>query len=377
MTDLVKGGDVAAARSGTEGSNGAEPPASKAAKRSWTSFFSFRNVGVIYVWIAIIILFSIWAPSTFPTWQTARTVLNQNAIAGLMALALIVPLSAQIFDLSVGNAMGLCNVIVAWLLVDKGVPMIPAILLTLGAGVLIGLINATIVIGARIDSFIGTLATGSLMAAVVSILSSDQSIIGPQLGGKFGDIATTSVQGIAVPVFLMMIVAIGVWYLLRYTVTGRRIYATGFNMDAARLTGIKTGKLRFASLVVSGAVAGVAGVLLCSQVSSGSPEIGPPYLLDAFAAAFLGATQFGGRFNAWGTVVAVLLLGTGKTGLVLVNAPVWAPNMFSGVVLLLALILTNVEQTMQARSWVSTKFKRGSDGGGEPAGPASPAGAKA
>jgi ribose transport system permease protein len=377
MTDLVKGGDVAAARSGGEGSNGGQPPEAKAAKRSWTSAFSFRNVGVIYVWIAIIILFSIWAPHTFPTWQTARTVLNQNAIAGLMALALIVPLSAQIFDLSVGNAMGLCNVIVAWLLVEKGVPMIPAILLTLGAGILIGLINATIVIGAKIDSFIGTLATGSLMAAVVSILSNDQSIIGPQLSGNFGDIATTSVQGIAVPVFLMLIVAIGVWYLLRYTVTGRRIYATGFNMDAARLTGIKTGKLRFASLVVSGAVAGVAGVLLCSQVSSGSPEIGPPYLLDAFAAAFLGATQFGGRFNAWGTVVAVLLLGTGKTGLVLVNAPVWAPSMFSGVVLLLALILTNVEQTMQARSWVSAKFKRGSGDGGEAAGPATPAGAKA
>ncbi len=368
MSDLVKGGDVAAARNVTGASNGTEPPSLKAAKPSWRQAFSFRNVGVIYVWIAIIILFSFWAPDTFPTWQTARTVLNQNAIAGLMALALIVPLSAQIFDLSVGNAMGLCNVIVAWLLVEKGVPMVPAILLTLAAGVLIGLINATIVIGARIDSFIGTLATGSLMAAVVSILSNDQSIIGPQLGGKFGDIATTSAQGIAVPVFLMLIVAIGVWYLLRYTVTGRRIYATGFNQGAARLTGIKTGKIRFGSLIVSGAVAGVAGVLLCSQVSSGSPEIGPPYLLDAFAAAFLGATQFGGRFNAWGTVVAVLLLGTGKTGLVLVNAPVWAPNMFSGVVLLVALILTNVEETMQARSWVSAKFKRDSDDGEAPGG---------
>jgi ribose transport system permease protein len=376
MTDLVKGGDVAAARSGSASPNGTPEQTSKATKPSWLKAFSFRNVGVVYVWIAIIILFSIWAPDTFPTWQTARTVLNQNAIAGLMALALIVPLSAQIFDLSVGNAMGLCNVIVAWLLVEKGVPMVPAILLTLGAGILIGLINATIVIGARIDSFIGTLATGSLMAAVVSILSKDQSIIGPQLSGKFGDIATTSVQGIAVPVFLMLIVAIGVWYLLRYTVTGRRIYATGFNIDAARLTGIKTGKLRFGSLVVSGAVAGVAGVLLCSQVSSGSPEIGPPYLLDAFAAAFLGATQFGGRFNAWGTVVAVLLLGTGKTGLVLVNAPVWAPSMFSGVVLLVALILTNVEQTMQARSWVSAKFNRGS-GDGQATGPGAPAEAKA
>jgi ribose transport system permease protein len=75
----------------------------------------------------------------------------------------------------------------------------------------------------------------------------------------------------------------------------------------------------------------VGGVLLTSQVSSGSPDIGPPYLLDAFAAAFLGATQLGGRFHAWDTVIAVLLLGTGKTGLLLVGAPAWAPSMFSGV----------------------------------------------
>jgi ribose transport system permease protein len=255
--------------------------------------------------------------------------------------------------------MGLCNVIVAWLLVNQGMPMGLAIALTLAAGVLIGVFNATIVIGARIDSFIGTLATGALMAAVSTIITNEQAIVGVQLSGDFGNIATTSVvQGIAVPVFLMLAVAIGVWYLLKYTVTGRRIYATGFNQDGARLTGIKTKRLRYMSLVVSGTVAGIAGVLLASQVSSGSPEIGPPYLLDAFAAAFLGATQFGGRFNAWGTVIAVLLLGTGKTGLVLVEAPTWAPNMFSGVVLLLALILTNVEQSRDARVWLTARLRR-------------------
>ena len=96
-------------------------------------------------------------------------------------------------------------------------------------------------------------------------------------------------------------------------------------------------------------------MLLASQVSSGSPDIGPPYLLDAFAAAFLGATQFGGRFNAWGTVIAVLLLGTGKTGLVLVGAEPWAQSMFSGVVLLAALALTNLERTLEARTWVRAR----------------------
>lgn len=329
-------------------------------RRSWRRSLGFRNIGVIYVWILIIILFSFWAPNTFPTWTTAQSILNQNAVSGLMALTLVVPLSSRIFDLSIGNAMGLCNVFVAWLLVQHGMPVGIAVICTLATGVIIGLLNATVVIGAKIDSFIGTLATGALMAAGTDILSKEEAIVGPQLGGGFAKISTTPIiHGIDVPVFLMLAVAVIIWYLLNYTVIGRRIYATGFNEHAAHLTGIKTQRLRYVSLVVSGAVAGATGILLAAQVRSGSPGIGPPYLLDAFAAAFLGATQFGGRFNAWGTVFAVLLLGTGDAGLVLVSAPAWSPSMFSGAVLLLALVLTKIERTAHARGLIMAKLRRG------------------
>jgi len=333
-------------------------------RSSWRKSLSFTNIGIVYVLILLIIIFSIAAPHTFPTWQTAKTILNQNAIAGLIALALVVPLSARTFDLSVGNAMGLCNVLVAWLLVNKGVAIIPAILLTVAAGLAIGLLNGLVVVVAKIDSFIGTLATGSLMAAAVSLISNDQSIIGNQLNGTFGKIATDSVGGIALPVILMLIVAAVLWFIQKYTVVGRRIYATGFNERGAQLAGIRTTRLIFMSLIVSGVVAAIAGVLLASQVSSGSPDIGPPYLLDAFAAAFLGATQFGGRFNAWGTVLAVILLGTGTTGLVLVGGAPWTQEMFSGLVLLVALGATNLERTLAARSWVTARRRgRGSASG--------------
>lgn len=325
---------------------------------AWRQKLHFGNIGAVYVWIAIIIIFSILEPDEFPKWETVQAILNQNAIAGLVALALVVPLSARVFDLSVGSAMGLCNVIVAWLLVKQGVPIVPAILLTVAAGILIGAINATIVVGGRIDSFIGTLATGSLMAAATTWVSDDQSIIGDELNGSFTNLATKEIFDIAIPVYLMLVVAVIVWFVQGYTVTGRRIYATGFNEEGARLAGIRTNRLKFASLVVSGLVAGIGGVLLTSQVSSGSPDIGPPYLLDAFAAAFLGATQFGGRFNAWGTVIAVLLIGTGKTGLVLVDAPVWAPPMFTGFVLLFALGLTNLERQLETRNVIRARRRR-------------------
>lgn len=327
-------------------------------KPAWRKHLSFTNIGIVYVLIALIIIFSIWAPDTFPTWQTVKTILNQNAVAGLIALALVVPLSARMFDLSVGNLMGLSNVLIAWLLVDKGVAIVPAIALTILAGLALGVFNGLVVVVAGIDSFIGTLATGSLMAAIISLLSSDQAIIGNQLNGTFGSIATSSIGGIQLPVILMLIVAAIVWFTQKYTVVGRRIYAIGFNERGAQLAGIRTPRLKFISLTVSAVVCAVAGILLASQVSSGSPGIGPPYLLDAFAAAFLGATQFGGRFNAWGTVLAVILLGTGTTGLVLVGAQPWAQSMFSGLVLLVALATTNLEQTLEARAWVRARRGR-------------------
>lgn len=341
-----------------DGVNDDAGPSSGKHRYSWKKAFRLSNIGAIYVWILIVIVFSIWAPDSFPTWQTFQTVVNQNAIAGLIALALVIPLSANLFDLSVGNAMGLCNMIVAWLLVNQGMAIAPAVAITIVAGVLIGLFNATIVVGARMDSFIATLATGSLMAALVSLIGNNQPIIGSKLNEGFADLATTQIAGIALPVYLMLLVAVSVWIFQRYTPVGRRMYATGFNDVSARLSGIRTARLRFASLLVSGTVAGVAGVLLASQVSSGSPNIGPPYLLDAFAAAFLGATQFGGRFNAWGTVIAVLLLGTGKTGLILVGAPLWAQSMFSGVVLLVALGFSNLERALEARAWITERRRR-------------------
>lgn len=323
--------------------------------RAWWQYLSLRNIGAVYVLLAIVVLFSVWAPETFPTWQTVKSILNQNAVSGLVALALVVPLSARVFDLSVGSAMGLCNVIAAWLLVNQGLSIWIAVVVTLLAGVLIGLVNAMVVVGWKIDSFIATLATGSLMAAGVSLLSEDRSIIGEELLGDFSKLATSNVIGLQVPVFFMLLVATAIWAFLNYTPTGRRVYSTGFNEEASRLTGIRTRRLRAASLVVASLVAAVAGLLLTSQVSSGSPNIGPPYLLDAFAAAFLGATQFGGRFNAWGTVIAVLLLGTGKTGLLLVGAPTWAPAMFVGLVLLLALGATGLERRSDAKTSVRRK----------------------
>jgi ribose transport system permease protein len=320
------------------------PPDRPPASRRLASALAFDKIGAVYVWIVIIVVFTIWAPDTFPTLDTAKQILNTNAITGLAALAILIPLSARVFDLSFAYVMTLSGVVVAKL-ITHGTPLGLAILIGLLVGVGIGLVNASIVVLAKIDSFIGTLATGSLILALITMVTNDTPVSSGALAGKFAKIGQTNISGVTLPVIYMMVVAAAIWYLLEHTATGRRLYATGFNPDAARLAGVPVNRLRFVSLVTSGTLAGATGIVLASILGSGSPTAGTPYLLPAFAAAFLGATQLkNGRFNAWGTVIAVLLLGTGTTGLALAAAPQWSQSMFVGVVLIGALAVTGLQR---------------------------------
>jgi ribose transport system permease protein len=313
--------------------------------RRLAEFFSFGNIGAVYVWLVIIAVFWIWVPNTFPNSQTLKSVLNDSAVTGLVALALTVPLTARIFDLSVTANVGFCNMFVAYLLAKTGMSFGFAIVLTLAAAMTVGLVNVIVVVGLKIESFIGTLATGALIGAATTLVSNGTPINSGRISGSFSDIAGTQILGLTIPVFYMLLVATAIWFVLEHTGTGRRLYATGFNVDAARLAGIKTRRLQALTLMVSSLIAGIVGIVLTSRIGAGSPGVGPPYLLIGFAAAFLGATQLKhGRFNAWGTVIAVLLLGTGTEGLSIAAAPIWAPEVFTGVVLIASLAVTGFQR---------------------------------
>ncbi|WP_433504844.1 ABC transporter permease [Pseudonocardia halophobica] len=311
-----------------------------AARRSWTQTLSLRRISAVYLLIAIIVLFSVLAPETFPRLDTIRQVLNANAVIGLAALAICVPLATRVFDLSFAFTMTLSGV-TATALVVGGAPVWLAVLAALGAALLVGLLNALVVIVLRVESLIATLGTGSIIQALITFVTDEESIQGNELGGAFAAIGQHQVLGVTLPVLYVLIAALALWYVLEHTPLGRRMYATGFNAGAAELSGVRTKRLQFGALIVSAVASGWAGVVLASMLSSGSPSAGEPYLLPAFAAAFLGATQFkDGRFNAWGTVVAVITLGTGTTGLALAAAPPWAADVFTGVVLITALAMT-------------------------------------
>lgn len=323
-------------------------PARGEARSDWRATLSPANIGAVYVWLIVIIVFAIWSPDLFTTHRTVTNIVNNQAITGLMALSLVVPLAAAVFDLSVAYTMGVSAILVARLVADgHGLAISITLVMLLAIG--IGVVNAIVVVGMKIDSFVATLATGALLQAVILMIS-DQPIASPTLLGSFSRIANWSIGGVTTPVFYVIALALALWFVLGHTPVGRRIYATGYGQEAARLTGIPTARIRAGALVVSATIAGFAGIVVTSRVTSGSPTVGPPYLLPAFAAAFVGATILAqGRFNAWGTVIAVLLLGTGTEGLADVNAPVWAPSVFVGVVLIAAVGLTGWQRRRLGR----------------------------
>src|SRR3954447_3896704 len=148
---------------------------------------SFRNIGAVYVLALIVVVFAIWIPSTFNTWQTAKQILNGNAATGLMALSLIIPLCTRTFDLSIGFVATLGAVISTYA-IAHGVAVAPAIALAVGAALVVGVVNAVVVVGMGVDSFIATLATGSLIQAFISLLTNEIPITDSRLAAGFSNI---------------------------------------------------------------------------------------------------------------------------------------------------------------------------------------------
>jgi ribose transport system permease protein len=324
---------------------------------------SVRNIGAVYVWLLIVILFSIISPDAFPTAETGKAVLNQYAITGMVALSVIVPLAAGVYDLSIGAIVGLAGVLVAYLLEKTSMSPLEAGLIVMVVCVLIGLCNAFVVTALKVNSFIATLGTGAIITAITSALSGDEVITG-RVGGSFSRLATTSSSGIQIPVIYLLVIMLALGYWLERTQSGRQIYATGFDGETARLTGAPVTRIVTLSFITSAAVSGFAGMVLAAQVASGSPDVGASYLIPAFSAAFLGATQIrGGRFNPWGTVMGVMLLGTGNVGLLVAGGPTWTPDLFEGCVLIAAVALSvNRAPGVSRARW---RLRRRASGGAE------------
>jgi ribose transport system permease protein len=296
-----------------------------------------RVIGLRYsglaLWAAFVVVFALWVPDLFLTSATAKSVAGDQAVTVILALGALFTLAAGQYDLSIAQNLGLSAVVSSSLMVSSHVAPIPAVLMTLACGAAIGAGNGLIVSVVGVNSFIATLGMSSVLLAVTEQISNFQ-FIGP-LPSSFQGVVGHEPLGIPIITVYAVVLAVFVWYVLEHTPIGRRVYATGANPDAARLAGVRTRRYVFWSFVVTGLIASLAGVLVAARVGEVSSDLGPPYLLPAFAACFLGTTQIKlGRFNVWGTVLAIYLLATGVKGLQLAGGQLWITDLFNGLALI-------------------------------------------
>ncbi len=300
--------------------------------------------GLVILMLGLILLFSILLPNTFPTLLNVRSILSDKAIIALLALAAMIPMVAGRIDLTVGYGIVLWHILAISLQTLYGLPWPVAVVVVLLLGIITGALNGLLVEVARIDSFIATLGTGTVLYALALWHTGGRQMVGA-LPDAFYAINGTFVLGLPITAYYVLAITLALWIILEYTPIGRYLYAIGANQRAAELNGIPTRKFVIGAFVASGGLTALAGVLLASKLRIGQASVGLEFLLPALVGAFLGSTTIKpGRVNVWGTIVGVMILAVGISGIQQFGGSFWVEPMFNGTTLLIAIGIAGYAQ---------------------------------
>jgi ribose transport system permease protein len=294
--------------------------------------------------VLLIVVFSLLLPDSFPTAINARSILSDKAIIALLSLAAMMPMMAGRIDLTIGFGIVMWHILAISLQVRYHVPWPLACVVVVLCGGVAGLINGLLVEVAQIDSFIATLGTGTILYALALWHTDGRQVIGVLPQG-FVDINAASLLGIPMPAIFALVLAVALWITTERMPLGRHIYAIGANEKAAALNGIPVREYVVGVFVASGLVVGFTGCVLASKLQIGQANVGLDYLLPALVGAFLGSTTIRpGRVNVWGTIVGVLILAIGISGIQQLGGAFFVEPLFNGITLLVAIALAGVAQ---------------------------------
>ncbi|MCW3005349.1 MAG: ABC-type transporter, integral rane subunit [Conexibacter sp.] len=299
-----------------------------------------HRYGLLIAWAVLIAVFGALVPESFLHVQNFKTIFNTQAILLVLTIAVLITLIPGEFDLSFAATFGISEVLLGYLNVRLGIPIAAAIVLVLLIGAAIGAVNAILTVLVGVESIIVTLGSATVLSGVALALTTEP-IVGIAPG--FVQAVRHATFGLQTVLFVALAVTLAAWYVLTYTPVGRYLYFTGAGRNAARLAGIRVDRLRFFAFMWAGTLSALAGVLLAGVLGSSDASIGPAYLLPGFAAAYLGSAAIvPGRFNVWGSFIAVYFLVTGITGLELLGLSGWISQAFYGGSLLIAVVISHI-----------------------------------
>lgn len=306
--------------------------------------------GLLIFTVLLIALFSILLPNTFPTMLNLRSILGDKAIIAILSLAAMIPMAAGRIDLTVGYGIVLWHILAIALQTTMGIPWPAVVVIVLLAGCFLGLLNGLLVEIARIDSFIATLGTGTVLYALALWYTEGRQIVGV-LSPGFTGLYSWQPFGIPVVAFYVLVISVVMWVVMEYTPIGRCLYAIGANPRAAELNGIPNRRFIIGAFVAAGLLGALAGLLLAARLRIGQASVGLEYLLPALVGAFLGSTTIRpGRVNVWGTVVGVAILAVGISGIQQFGGAFYIEPLFNGVTLLIAIGLAGYSQKRRGRA---------------------------
>lgn len=298
--------------------------------------------GTLIAMAIMIVIFASMVPNgIFLTTNNLLNIINQSALTAIIASGLTMVLVVGEFDLSIGYAASLAGILVTGLMAKQGLPMPLAILATLLIGGAVGSANGLLVTKARVNAVVATLGLGTVLVGLAYGYTAGSPIV--QVPQAFAQLTLGRILGIQTPIWFMAIVLGALWVLLNRTPLGQRLQAVGANTEAARLAGVRVDRTKIAAFAIAGVCAAITGVLLASLLGSGTVSAADGYLMDSFAAVFIGsATLRDGRFHIVGTLVGVLIVNIGFNGLSLLGTPTFWQYVFKGGILVLAVALSTI-----------------------------------
>lgn len=326
-------------------------------KKKFSNFFSYVPVdrlGLIIALIAIIAVFSILNNNYFST-TNLMNVLVAASVTGLVAIGETYLIIALLIDLSAGSVVAFASVLTAVLL-QRGFSFFPTVIVVLITGALVGIINAYAINKIKLEPFIATLATMSIMRGFAYILSGGLPIyIMDQITINFGK---NKIMGIQIPVIILILAFVIFGILLSKTRFGRSVYVIGGNKEAARLAGLNPERITLMLYIITGVLCSIGGIVLAARMSSGQPAAANGLEFDAITAAVLGgAAMSGGVGTIFGTVLGVFILQGFNTGLIMLNVPVFWQYVARGLLLLIALTFDYFRKQSREKKLLEASIK--------------------
>lgn len=308
----------------------------------------------IPILLVIVITVATLLRPSFASYRNISAILSLQSLVLIVALAGVLILLVGEFDLSLANNTALVAALTIGLQLKQHLSWPLAILAALGVSVLTGGLNAVLVVKLKVPSFVATLGTYTLLSGIWTWYLNDKVLVPTKpLPAAFTWLGNGKLFGLDVPFYVAIILAIVGFVFLKWLPTGRRLYAVGGNRKAANLSGIRSDRLLISAFLVSGLIAGIAGVLLAAQYGDASPGAGSDLLFPAFAGVFLGATTISpGRYNVPGVVISVYTLAFMIAGLQQLGgvwSETWVSPTFNGAAVIIAVSLSRLAFTYRER----------------------------